>query len=177
MPAAGSAFAVNPSDIRLHSDGTLEVDPATNALRTKTKIGTGFSGLVARDHTPSVGVTYDAGETTLLTIDVGTDSHLVPARWEVPVVIGLIRPVVVVVFHDGSSVRDENATGVDIVRSSQDVLDLVLGGVGAAAANDGKSIRKIELRVNNTGVAPGVASVGTFRFRCIVFPRGSGSAP
>lgn len=174
-PPAGSAFTVNPSDIRLDPEGSCEVNPATGGLRARPLIAKGFSGLLARDFTPAPGASYPVGSSTLLSIDGTPDAMLWPLRWEVPVAVGLVRPRVVVVFHDGSEWVDENATGLGIARNQQDLADLMLGGIGQAASNDGKAIRKIELRANNTGGVPNVATVGTFRFRCVVMPRGTGA--
>lgn len=176
-PVAGPAFKINAADIRLSGDASLDVDPNDGGLRAKPGMPPNFTGLLARDFDAG-SVSYAPGYTTIASYDAGASGVLLPLRWELPIAIGLVRPVVAVVFHGGGEWLDENLSAVvPLLRTFQDIADALLGGAQQGAQRDGSSIRKLEFRANNTGGISNVADFGPCRMRCAVLPRGVGVVP
>jgi hypothetical protein len=163
--------------------GFLGGQPAEFYLNRENHVGSqpqetiypqGFSGIVAKDLDPVSG-TYVSGVTLLVVHDVGEEAQLFLVRLNLPArIIASCYARITLEFHDGTLVDIDNDTAGAVEKTMQDLVTALMGADGAAA-NNGKSIRKVSFQVKND-VASQAGDFGNFGFRALAMPRGVGAA-
>lgn len=138
-----------------------------------------FTGLVARDHDPAQA-SWTANETKVhVTYDAGPDGVLLPAALRLPATVDVaLATEVVFEFHDATTkVITNSSLALTLDDTMQGLADALMGGIGGAEQNNGRSVRKITFRTRNTtGNAVNNVDIGIFRVRAYAFPRGAGGA-
>lgn len=138
-----------------------------------------FTGLLARDFDPPSQQYNQNSITTLKTYTAGDGSHIMitgiqlPARGQ-----NLLKPRLLIKFHDNSSVFIENVGDGTLSDNFQGIANFLMGdaGGGSGAQNDGKRVVSVSFEVQNTdAVNPITQDLGTFRLRAYVVPAGGGT--
>lgn len=183
--STGGDQAMAPADIG--------AAPSTRSVATGTGLAGGgnlsadrtisivaFTGVVSKDVDPTNGnYAQGAPPVVVLTVDAGADGMLVPFGLRLPATVdGGLRTEAALVFHDNSSVVLTNASSTNVLDfPMQDLANVVAGDLANNGLNNGRTVRKVELRVrNNTGSDINNVDVGVFRLRAWALPRGAGSA-
>jgi hypothetical protein len=134
-----------------------------------------FCGLVSKDYNPP-NQSWAVGYTVGATYDAGIHGILVPEMTSNPGKIGNVSSVIVYMFHDGTELLDENTGAGAQYRAGQGILELILGNDVQTATNNGKVIRKIEIRIRNVAGGPETQDLGICRVRATAYPRGGGAS-
>lgn len=132
-----------------------------------------FTGYVAKEYDP-ISLAYAASTTTTLAVyDAGTSAFFSPQQVILPATTSTDLVVhVVLQAHDTTSITLSNTS--DASPEEKD-LDDILSAMGTDL--DGKGIRKIILRVENTSGGEVITDIDAFTIHALCLPLGVGSAP
>ncbi len=183
--ATGGGQALVPADIGAPPTGRAIATGAGLAgggdlTADRTLKIAAFTGLVTKDADPTT-TSYASGITNIpgATVDVGADGTLLPMHIRLPPAVDntKLNTEVVLVFSDTSSVllvNTNNGSPADF--DMLGLADIMMGGLGAGATNNGKHLQKIVTQVHNITGSSFSADIGPFRVRAYAVPCGAGSA-
>lgn len=187
---------VNGIDLKFRDNGgspaTRTVVPASRQVIPGAGLGGGgdlsadrtifiaaFSGVLSKE---LAAADYSFTSDQILThiaYDAGPNGHILPTAVRLPasgVVDGSLETRVLIVFDDASTALIPNTTNSPVDYDLQALADRITGDLTVGAAKNGRSVQQIKFETRNTTTGSiGPITVGPFRVRGFVFPRGGGN--
>ncbi len=193
-PSPGEVW-VNGLDLRFRDNGGAPANRSVVTTGRQVTAGAGlvgggdlsadrtlgiaaFSGVLSKE-LASAAYSFSANQIlTHVVYDAGADGQILPTAVRLPArVDAALETRLLIVFDDNSTALVFNNTNSPMDTNFQGLANITAGDLTTGTANNGRSVRKLAFETRNTtGGSIGPTTIGPFRVRGIVFPRGGGSA-